>query len=231
VRPASAIGPRTVELAAGRLPRWVAGFADRHGQVSVSLASASGPSRPPALVLVAADGTAAGITHPWGTPDPAAGRDPGPALTAFAAGVLAPRRVAVVLVRRGGYACAVVDTSDGGRVVASKVGARYVQGRTAAGGWSQQRFARRREKQTGELVGAVADLAARLLLDPPPSDLATGGDRVLLDRVLADARLARLAALSRGPHLTIGDPKADLVRALPDLLTRVTVTMTPGSPA
>jgi hypothetical protein len=131
-----------------------------------------------------------------------------------------------VLVRRGGYACAVLDA---GQVVTSKVGQRYVQGRTAAGGWSQQRFARRREKQTDELAGAAADVAARLLVDPLPGDLATGGDRPLVDRVLADPRLRRLAALPRGPHLPVGEPRSDVVRALPDLLTRVTVTITEPS--
>ena len=37
--------------------------------------------------------------------------------------------------------------AEGDRLVASKVDSYYVQGRTAAGGWSQQRFARRRENQ------------------------------------------------------------------------------------
>jgi hypothetical protein len=217
-------GPRTVEVGAARLPRWVTGFGDRHGPVSVSFSGAS------QLLLAAADGATARLGHPWGTADAGASGDPCRAVSAFAAGILAPRRVAVVLVRRGGYACAVVDTAEGGRVVASKIGRRYVQGRTAAGGWSQQRFARRREKQTDELAGAAADVAARLLLEPPASDVATGGDRALVDRVLADPRLRRLGALPRGPHLSIGDPKADVVRALPDLLTRVSVTLAAGSP-
>jgi Actinobacteria/chloroflexi VLRF1 release factor len=224
--PNASTGPRTLEVPATRLPRWAAGFAERHGPVSCS------PSGRPShtLLLVAGDGTIAGLSHPWGTPDPAGPGDPGRAVTAFASGVIAPRRVAAVLVRRGGYACALIDTAGAGRVVASKVGTRYVQSRTAAGGWSQQRFARRREKQTDELAGAAAEVAARLLLDPPATDLATGGDRALVDRVLADSRLRPLAMLPRGPHLRIGDPKADVVRALPDLLTRVTVTLTAGSP-
>jgi hypothetical protein len=198
---------RTVEVGAARLERWAAGFAERHGAVTRS-AGEDG------LALVAADGATASFAHPWGN---------GPTVAAFAAAVLAPRRVGVLLVRRGGYACAVVD---GGRVDAGKVGHRHVQGRTAAGGWSQRRFARRREKQTDELAGAAADLAARLLLDPAPQVLATGGDRALVDRVLADPRLRALAALPRGPHLAVGDPSADLVKSLPDLLVRVAVTVT-----
>jgi Actinobacteria/chloroflexi VLRF1 release factor len=198
---------RTVEVGAARLERWAAGFAERHGAVTPS-ATEEG------LSLVAGDGATASFAHPWGS---------GASVPAFAAAVLAPRRVGVLLVRRGGYACTVVDA---GRVATSKVGHRYVQGRTAAGGWSQQRFARRREKQTDELAGAAVDVAARLLLDPRPEVVATGGDRPLVDRVLADPRLRTLAALPRGPHLAVGDPSADLVRSLPDLLTRVTVILT-----
>ena len=199
---------RTVEVGAARLGRWLAGFAERHGPVEL----AAGPAGP---VAVAADGARAEFAHPWVG---AATTD----LRALAAAVLAPRAVAVLLVRRGGYACAVVRD---GRVVTSKVGSRYVQGRTAAGGWSQQRFARRRDNQTAGLVGSAADVAARLLLEPPSDTVATGGDRPLVDRVLADPRLRALAALPRGPHLQVGDPRSDVVRTLPDLLTRVAVTL------
>jgi hypothetical protein len=210
-------------VAAARLSRWAAGFAEQHGGVAEVTAGTG-------LVLAAADGATATLTHPWGDPDAAtAAGDPDFAVAAFAAAVASPRRVAVLLVRRGGYAVALVDPSAGGAVLVRKTGTRYVQGRTAAGGWSQQRFARRREKQTGELVGAAADVAARLLLDLPATDLATGGDRALVDRVLAEARLRPLTALPRGPHLSIGDPKADVVRALPTLLTSVTVKVAAGS--
>lgn len=218
-----AAAPRTVEVAAARLSRWVAGFAEQHGGVGDVPATGG-------LVLAARDGATATLTHPWGDPDAAAAAgDPDAAVAAFAAAVTSARRVAVLLVRRGGYAVAVVDPSGGGAVLVSKTGTRRVQGRTAAGGWSQQRFARRREKQTGELAGAAADVGARLLLDPPATDLATGGDRALVERVLADPRLRPLAALPRGPYLPVGDPKPDVVRALPALLTSVSVKVTAGS--
>ena len=48
-----------------------------------------------------------------------------------------------------------MGVASGGRLT-SKVGSRYVQSRTAAGGWSQQRFARRREGQAKELVRGAA---------------------------------------------------------------------------
>jgi len=197
-----------LEVGAARLERWLAGFVERHGAVEVT----AGPAGPVAL---ARDGARAEFCHPWADP---AGGD----VAALAATVLAPREVAVLLVRRGGYACAVVRN---GQVVASKVGTRYVQGRTAAGGWSQQRFARRRANQTYELAAAVADVAARVLVAAAPARLATGGDRPLVDRVLADPRLHTLARLPRGPHLQVGDPRSDVVKALPDLLTRVTITL------
>jgi len=40
-----------------------------------------------------------------------------------------------------------IGVASGDRLTAHKVGTRYVQSRTAAGGWSQQRFARRRTNQ------------------------------------------------------------------------------------
>ena len=53
--------------------------------------------------------------------------------------------------------------------IASKVGSGYVQGRTKAGGWSQQRFARRRANQAHALWNDAADVAARILLAHLPS--------------------------------------------------------------
>ncbi len=200
----------------------MAGFAERHGRLDAAWT-------PEGLRLTAVDGATATLVHPWGAPpgaarlvDAADAVDAPDAVGAYAEQVRAPRRVAVLLVRRGGYACAVVDR---GRVVASKVGTRYVQGRTAAGGWSQQRFARRRAKQTDELAGAAADVAARVLLDPPAAWLVTGGDRPLVERVLADHRLAGLARLPRGPRLAVGDPGSRAVADLPDLLSRVAVRL------
>ncbi len=55
--------------------------------------------------------------------------------------------------------------------------------------------------------------------------LATGGDRPLIDRVLAEPRLRALAALARGPHLAVGDPDRTLVKALPDLVPAVHIQL------
>ena len=69
-------------------------------------------------------------------------------------------RVAVLLVRMGGYA---VGVFEGERLVASKVGTRFVKGRHKKGGSSANRFRRRRGEQERELVDAAAAEAARVL--------------------------------------------------------------------
>ena len=69
-------------------------------------------------------------------------------------------RVGLVLVRRGGHA---VGRDEGGDLVAHTCGTAYVQGRTKKGGWSQQRYARRRGNQADGVVGKVVELAVRHL--------------------------------------------------------------------
>ncbi len=186
----------------------------RHGEPVVT-------GGPDAVELSAPDGASATLAVPFGPWEPAGGT-PVEVAAALAAHAARPRRVGVLVVRRGGYAAAVVAD---GQVAASKVGRRHVQGRTAAGGWSQQRFARRRAKQTAELADASAAVAARILAASPVEWLVTGGDRPLVDAVLAEPPLRPVAALPRGPHLAVGDPDAALVRALPVVVTRVRVTL------
>jgi hypothetical protein len=119
----------------------------------------------------------------------------------------------VLLVRRGRWAVGVFAGPD---LVVSKVDSRQVQGRTAAGGWSQQRYARRRGHQTDAVVSHAADTAARVLVPHAGSTeaLATGGDRGLVTEVLADPRLRALAQLPRLAPLDVGEPtKAVLLEA------------------
>jgi Actinobacteria/chloroflexi VLRF1 release factor len=210
---------RVVEVGSERLERWCAGFGARHGEpVTAQRVGAE-------LVLTAADGATAALSSPFPAPDEVTGLAGPSGLLDWAA---RSRRCAVLLVRRGGYACAVVETGGvaPGGVLASKVGTRYVQSRTAAGGWSQQRFARRRENQARDLVRAVADVAARVLTVPELAWLVTGGDRPLVEEVFADGRLSAVRSLPRGPHLAVGDPRADLVKALPERLRTVRVVLT-----
>ena len=58
----------------------------------------------------------------------------------------------------------------GARMVEHKIGQRHVQGRTKAGGQSQQRFARRRDNQARQAYEAAADHAARILRPGPLVD-------------------------------------------------------------
>jgi hypothetical protein len=191
-RPAAG-GGRRLGVAPERLGRWLDGVAERHGAFD-DVALADGAVR-----IACADTTVVTLRAPFDW-------TPGPALlTSFTAAAKEPRRAGVLLVRRGRWAVGVFDGAD---LVASKVDARQVQGRTAAGGWSQQRFARRRGNQTDAVVEHAVETAHRVLL-PHAASLAalfTGGDRGLVDDVLADRRLAPLAALRREPHLDVGEP-------------------------
>lgn len=138
---------------------------------------------------------------------------------------LEARHLAVVLVRRGGYAVAHVD---GTRLVAHKVGTRHVQSRTAAGGWSQRRFARRRGNQADELVRAVVEHALRVVPDGIPSALVVGGDKALVREVLADPRLAGLRMLPRREFHDIGDPRRAVLDDVVRRAVAVRVTIDDG---
>ena len=61
--------------------------------------------------------------------------------------------VAALLVRLGGYA---VGVFEGERLVASKVGSRFVKGKHKKGGSSANRFRRRREEQARALIEEAA---------------------------------------------------------------------------
>ena len=110
----------------------------------------------------------------------------------------------VLLIRRGGYA---VGRAQGAAFTESKVGTRHVQSRTAAGGWSQQRFARRRGNQADELVRAVTEHALRILPRASVTGLVVGGDKALVRAVLEDPRLAHLDALPRRELYDLPDPR------------------------
>jgi hypothetical protein len=190
-RPAAG-GGRWVDVDPERLARWVEGFASRHGPPE-AVVTGYGVS------LRAPDGVAAELYAPPGVTGYAD-------LAGFTAAAVIPRRLGLLLARKGAVALGV---AVGDKLAASKVDTSYVQSRTAAGGWSQQRFARRRENQAKAAAGDAADLAARVLL-PEVGTLAAlvcGGDRRTVDTILADRRLAPLAALRAERHLQVPDPR------------------------
>jgi len=208
-RPAAG-GGRTLGVAPERLGRWLDGVADRHGAFTEVVLDDG------AVRITCADTTTVILRAPFDwTPEPAL-------LSGFTATARQPRRAAVLLVRRGRWA---VGVFTGTGLVASKVDSRLVQGRTAAGGWSQQRFARRRATQTDAVVTDAADTAARVLLPHAGSveALFTGGDRGLVDAVLADPRLGPLSALRRESALEVGEPTKAALVATPQQFRAVAV--------
>ncbi len=199
-----------VLVPAVRMARWVENFAARHGE-SV-LGSTDG-----CLTGAAPDGSSFVARLPFGS------SYAGPALAVdFAAAAVPPVTWGILLVRKGGFA---VARLEGLRIVESKVGRRHVQGRTKAGGQSQQRFARRRDNQARAAYEAAADHAARILAGVEL--LVTGGDHGAVEAVLSDARLRRVVVVE--PWLPVPDPRrAVLEQAVRDAgAIRVAVVNSP----
>ena len=171
-----------------RWSRWVDNFTSSHGPAELSVVDG-------ALTGRAEDGSHFSARLPFSTPYD------GPAEAgAFAAAALPPGQWGVLLVRKGGFAIARVR---GEEMVEHKIGQRHVQGRTKAGGQSQQRFARRRDNQARQAYEAAADHAARILAGA--GVVVTGGDHGAVEAVLTDARLAHVSVV--GPWLAVPDPR------------------------
>ena len=185
-RPASV---RNAFIPGGRLAGWADRFGAAHGGYQLS-------DDDDGLRLLAADGAEALLQSPWPVDGrPGRGAD---ALERLASLASQPRRLGLLLARRGGYGVAVVAE---GQALASKVGSTYVQSRTAAGGQSQQRFARRRSNQADALVGIV----------------------------LQHPALQGYAAMPRLAYLDVPDPKAAVLRkaAADSCAVRIQVTDAP----
>jgi Actinobacteria/chloroflexi VLRF1 release factor len=197
-RPAAG-GGRWVDVDPERLAGWLDGFAQRHGGFVASESAE-------VVTVVASDGSVAELQVPFPPLPASAPEESADAISRFVEHAGRNRVVGVLLVRLGGYAAGVFE---GKALVASKVGSRHVQGRSAAGGWSQQRFARRRAGQGRVALSTAADVAAAVLLPHAGrlDGVVLGGDRASVATVLDDPRLARLRSLPRGPHLDVPDPK------------------------
>jgi hypothetical protein len=216
-------GARWVEVSPERLAAWLESFAQRHGSTAVE------PG--PAIVTFRAGDGALAQAHvpfpplPEGTPEwsgPVA--DSAERISAHAR---ADRTVGVLLVRLGGYAAGVF-TGPEAHLAASKVGSRLVHGRSAAGGQSQQRFARRREKQASEALGAAADTAAGVFgqfagkLDA----VVLGGDRRAIAGLRDDPRLRPYLDLAVERFLTVPDPRLAVLRSTPRLFRAIRIRLT-----
>lgn len=190
--------PRLVTVAWERLPGWIERYDVRHPDTTWTVS--------PRLVTAnSGDGTRVAFGVPLGDLTDLS-------LAGLRSHLQHPWRIGIVLVRRGGFA---VARLVGERVVESKVGQRHVQGRSKAGGWSQQRFARRRDNQAVAAFDAAASHVGRLLVPHATSLdlLATGGDRQAVRTVLT---LPAVSALSELPQLWVGafpDPRRDVLTA------------------
>lgn len=192
-------GPRRVLVPPERLPRWYENFGTRHGGFALRVDDG-------ALLALAEDGETARARLPFGR------AFNGPAeVEAFAAAAATEVSWGLLLVRRGGFA---VAGGAGSETRVHKIGRRHVQGQTKAGGWSQQRFARRRDNQARVAFEAAADHAVRLLVGElgGVEALVTGGDRAAVDAVLDDPRLADVARRT-SLHLAVGDPDRRVLEA------------------
>jgi Actinobacteria/chloroflexi VLRF1 release factor len=203
---------RVVTVAPERLGRWLTGFRQRHGAISATADAGQ-------VIMVGVDGARAVIAVTF--PPLPSSNDP---INALVRHVSRERRVGALLVRKGGYA---VGVFTGRQLITSKVGSSYVQGKTKAGGWSQQRFARRRQNQAEKAYAAAADAAWTVLL-PAVDELTTvilGGDRPAVTAVLADSRLAPIRAKSSPGVLPVAEPRQAVLREFPDQFLAVSIRL------
>jgi hypothetical protein len=185
-------------------PERLAGFLDRfaagHGG---ALTTTIEPQR---VEVAASDGATASIPVPFGPLAALTGQRTGLAVDDLVDHLVLPRTIGLLLVRLGGYS---VGIARAGVVLTSSTGNRPVHGRSAAGGQSQQRFARRREGQARVALRAAADTAARVLL-PREAELdavVLGGDTAALRIMAADPRLAALLQRAEPRMLDTAEPR------------------------
>jgi hypothetical protein len=211
-------GGRWLDIAPDRAVKWLTAFIDRHGGADVVTVAQ-------AVRYMARDGAIA-EAHPPFPPLALDGADPVRAAEQIAAHALAERTVGVLLVRLGGFAAGVF-TGVPPRLAASKTGSRLVHGRSAAGGTSQLRFARRREKQSTQALSAAADTAAAVFegFAGDIDAVVLGGDRIAIGRMRADQRLRPYFELAVERFLTVPDPRLAVLRDTPRLFSAVRIRL------
>jgi hypothetical protein len=208
---------RWLDVGPERIEGWLQSFAARHGATSATVDGSR-----EIVTVRAADGCVAECHTPF---PPLTGAGCSGAHLAAHAG--ADRTVAVLLVRLGGYAAGVFAGATP-HLVASKVGSRLVHGRSAAGGTSQHRFARRREKQAREALEAAADNAVSVFgsFSGRLDALVLGGDKRSMAALREDARLRPYFDMAVDRFLTVPDPRLAVLRGTPRLFRAVRVRLT-----
>lgn len=114
-----------------------------------------------------------------------------------------PSVLGVVMIRQGHHS---VGVAVDGRLIDHGSGSHYVQGRTAAGGWSQQRFARRRAGQAKAQLDAVATRAVAIFGGrhgeiPALGGIIWGGDRTMCRELIEAIPQTRHLASRGFPEL------------------------------
>jgi len=250
-------GNKWLDVSAERFPGWIVSFGLRHGTGIAGPAGLTARMAEDRVAFAAPDGSVAECYPPF---PPAAGVPPGQDIPqapdiphtpdrpqtphntadpraiaeAIAAHARTPRTVGVLLVRLGGYAVGVF-TGYPPALADSKTGSRLVHGRSAAGGWSQHRFARRREKQANEALAAAAGAAVAVFgrqggaaaLDA----VVLGGDKRAVAELRDDPRLAPYLARATERFLTVPDPKRAVLEATPKMFTAVRIWLTEAQAA
>ncbi len=242
-------GGRWVEIPPERLVSWIVTFMERHDAVIPDtpvglLVPVSRGTDGAVVTFRAADGATAECHPPFpplpawssapteapGSADPAA---PGLlAAQAIAAHALADRTVGVLLVRLGGYAVGVFAGTPP-RLLDAKTGSRLVHGRSAAGGWSQHRFARRRENQAAAALRAAADAAIGVFGRYGPQGLdavVLGGDKRSAAGLRGDPRLAQYLARATDRFLTVPDPRLAVLKQVPATFGSIRIRLTEPEP-
>jgi len=218
-------GGRWVDVPPERLVSWIVTFGRRHGGAGPVSRDQAGAS----VTFTAADQATAECHPPFPPLKPFPdGPDPAAAAGLIVAHAVADRTVGVLLVRLGGYAVGVF-TGTPPRLVSSKTGSRPVHGRSAAGGWSQQRFARRRENQAATALRAAADAAAGVFGRYGADGLdavVLGGDKRAIAGLRGDERLAPYLDRAAGRFLTVPDPRPAVLRDIPSAYLAIRIRLT-----
>ncbi len=198
-------GGRWLDIAPERTVSWLSAFTLRHGRADV--VPHAGTVR-----YMCADGAIAECHVPFPPlPD-------WPGATAQAPADPNPVEVAERIAAHSGAPPGLVT---------SKTGSRLVHGRSAAGGTSQQRFARRRENQAAQALAAAADTAVRVFTGYPGrlDAVVLGGDRAAIGRLRQDARLKPYFELAVERFLTVPQPRLAVLRDSARLLRAVRIRL------
>jgi hypothetical protein len=206
---------RQVAVGWQRLPGWIDRYTERHpgSTVDVSAEAVSGTSP---------DGSSFRFEIPF---EPLSDER----LVGLRAHLERPWVIGIVLVRKGGFA---VARLSGAEVVESKVGQRHVQSRSKAGGWSQQRFARRRDNQAKAAYDAASGYVHEILLPYVArlDLLVTGGDKAAVEAVFEEPALRPLLAITQRWLPGLPDPKRQVLDAAISQARSVEIAITDTTP-